>query len=294
MTVSTPSACSPARTGTASSAALSVREASSGAASRSAQRSASGSGGERRRPRLGLAARACRPARGRVEGHAVVAEVALHAPHGQVERAASARRPRPCRRRARPAARSAPPAAAGGRSSAGRAGTSRPGRRRSTGAARRASVKPPGLSAAPSRPISSPSATSGHEHDRLRLGQQRDLLGEPRVGAGLVDHVGAAAARAPQAAVLRPRHVAERPRPLVRQPVHRQRGLHRARRRVLQRDAHDRGADQGRRAAGSPCGRTPRARRSATSRGRSRAAARGRAPAPAPPRGCARARRAST
>ena len=112
------------------------------------------------------------------------------------------------------------------------------------------SVKPARLVRRPEQPDQLALGEQGHEHDRLRLRHEPDLLGEARVEPRLVAHVRAAAARAPQAPVLRPGHVAERPRPLVGEPVHGERRLHRARLGVLQRDADHGRPDE----AGQPLG----------------------------------------
>ena len=247
-TVRTPSACSPARTGTASSAEVSVREASRGAASRSAQRSASGSGAARAAPASVSVDEHPVPAR-RVEGHPLVPEVALHALDGQVEepRAAGDRRHVPHQRGQPLEARRLPSlpveGLAGAEERGHGAGEGREDLDVAVGEAAR-------LVRRPEQADHLALGQEGDEHDGLRLRHDPDLLGQPGVEPRLVADVGPAAARAPQGPVLRPGDVAEGPCPLVGQPVHGERRLHGAGLRVLEGDADHGRPDE----AGQPLG----------------------------------------
>ena len=87
-------------------------------------------------------------------------------------------------------------------------------------------MKPPGLLAAANRPMTSPSESIGHEHDRLGVHQLDHLLDEPGVGARAVADVGTAAAEVPPRPVLRADDVADAARDLVGQAVHGQRRGH--------------------------------------------------------------------
>ena len=146
----------------AAPAAASPRAAPSAAARRASRASAGGA-----RPPPPPAAAPPR-ASGRVEGDAVVAEVGVDALRPPGAAATCGRSPPPSRPRARPRAPGARRAAAGGRRSAGCAGTTPRGRRRCVSSCTSASVKPPGLLTAAMRPSDLALRDHGHQHDRLR------------------------------------------------------------------------------------------------------------------------------
>jgi hypothetical protein len=213
---------------------------------REPQRPAQRLGVGRERSRAGLRLEHERPVRARrVERRALVAQVALHPPHGELEqpRAPRDRRHVSHERRQPLEARRLPSLLVEGLAAAqerrDRAGEGRQDLHVAVAEAAR-------LVGRAQQADQLALGHERHEHDGLRLGHEADLLREARVERGRVADVRPAAARRPEAAVLGARHVAERARAVVVQAVDGQRGLHRAAGRVVERDADDRRADQAR------------------------------------------------
>ena len=186
--------------------------------------------------------------RGAWNADALVAEVALHAPHGELEqpRAPRDRRHVAHERRQPLEARGLAPLLVEGLAAA------QEGRDRAREGREDLHVAVAEAARLVGRAQQADQLALGderHEHDRLRLGHDADLLGEARVERRRVADVGPAAARAPEAAVLGTGHVAERLRAVVAQAVDRQRRLHRAGRGVVERDPARSARRSGRRAA---------------------------------------------